>query len=85
MKTINVTFEDLEYEKLLKEKGEMNWRDFVLTLTNKKAEKNKIYKSIIALCEEIEQNKTYSGNGHHLAQKITEAIILEDPMKNKEK
>jgi predicted CopG family antitoxin len=40
MRTINVTFEDSEYDNLLKEKGEMNWRDFILTLT-KEPKKNK--------------------------------------------
>lgn len=32
---------------------------------------NKIYASIIGLCEELESKKTYKGNGHHLAQKLT--------------
>ena len=30
MKTINVTFEDKEYETLLKKKGDVNWHDFIL-------------------------------------------------------
>jgi len=34
MKTINVTFEDDEFEKLLKAKTDKSWRDFILTLTN---------------------------------------------------
>ena len=33
MKTINVTFEDNEYESLKAEKGDLTWRDFILTLT----------------------------------------------------
>jgi predicted CopG family antitoxin len=32
MKTINVTFEDAEYKRLLKAKGEQNWHDFILKL-----------------------------------------------------
>ena len=35
MKTINVTFEDQEYEKLLKAKEEKSWHDFILELTKK--------------------------------------------------
>lgn len=31
---------------------------------------NKIYASIIGLCEEKESNKMYRGNGHHLAQEL---------------
>lgn len=30
MKTINETFEDEEYEALIKEKGDMSWRNFIL-------------------------------------------------------
>jgi predicted CopG family antitoxin len=41
MKTINVTFEDSEYDNLLKAKGEMNWRDFILTLVKEPKKKNK--------------------------------------------
>jgi len=32
MKTINVTFEDQEYTDLQKEKGTLNWREFILQL-----------------------------------------------------
>lgn len=44
---------------------------------NKKSKQpieNKIYASIIGLCEELESKKTYKGNGHHLAQKLTVKI-----------
>jgi len=30
MKTINVPFEDKEYDKLTKKKGEMSWHDFIM-------------------------------------------------------
>lgn len=30
MKTINVTFEDDEYDALVKVKGNMSWRDFII-------------------------------------------------------
>ena len=30
MKTINVSFEDEEYKKVLKEKNGLSWRDFML-------------------------------------------------------
>ena len=33
MKTINVTFEDEEYETLLKAKKDANWHDFIMRLT----------------------------------------------------
>lgn len=36
MKTINVTFEDLEFEQLNIIKGDDSWRDFILTLTQTK-------------------------------------------------
>lgn len=35
MKTINETFEDEEYKKLIKAKGDLNWREFILQLTKK--------------------------------------------------
>jgi predicted CopG family antitoxin len=36
MKTINVTFEDEEFDELETAKGEDNWRDFILTLVTSK-------------------------------------------------
>lgn len=36
MKTINVSFEDVEYEALLKEKKELSWRNFILKAIAKK-------------------------------------------------
>ena len=42
MKTINVTFEDKEFQQLNKIKGDINWREFILQLNNKlKKEVNK--------------------------------------------
>jgi hypothetical protein len=45
---------------------------------------NRIYASIIELCEEKESNGTYIGNGHHLAQnlcvKISEALLPKQQM-----
>lgn len=35
---------------------------------------NKIYAAIIGYCEELENEGSYRGNGHHLAQKLTEKI-----------
>lgn len=34
---------------------------------------NKIYASIIGYCESIER-KSYNGNGHHLAQRLTSMV-----------
>jgi len=35
MKSINVHFDDKEYEALIKEKGELSWRKFILTLVKR--------------------------------------------------
>jgi len=35
MKSINVTFEDAEYEKLLKAKNDLSWHDFIMELVKK--------------------------------------------------
>ncbi len=37
MKTLNITFEDKEYKRLLKAKNgkNLNWHDFILTLLEK--------------------------------------------------
>lgn len=40
MKTINETFTDEEYEKLIEKKDKMSWHDFILTLLKKKKNKN---------------------------------------------
>lgn len=41
---------------------------------------NKIYKSIIGLCEQKENKGIYKGNGHHLAQeisvKVSECLLM---------
>lgn len=34
MKTINVSFEDSEFAKLLKQKGNDSWHDFIMKLLN---------------------------------------------------
>ena len=36
MKTINVTFEDREYKKLVKKKGNLSWHDFIMKLCEEK-------------------------------------------------
>lgn len=36
MRTMNVVFEDEEFDRLTKAKGELNWHDFVLTLAERK-------------------------------------------------
>ena len=35
MKTINVPFEDNEYKRLSKLKGQMSWHDFILDMAEK--------------------------------------------------
>lgn len=40
MKTINVSFEDEEYKRLLKEKNGISWRNFILN----KSPKDKVKK-----------------------------------------
>lgn len=37
---------------------------------------NKIYAAIIGACEEKEANKSYRGNGHHLAQELTNLVSI---------
>jgi hypothetical protein len=37
---------------------------------------NAVYKAVLGICEGVENDKTYLGNGHHLAQKITEKVVL---------
>lgn len=36
---------------------------------------NEIYASIIGECEQLEASKVYTGNGHHLAQRLTAKIL----------
>ena len=40
MKSIYVTFEDKEFGRLLKAKGKLSWRNFILLLAKKKKGKN---------------------------------------------
>lgn len=42
MKSIYETFEDAEYERLIAAKGDMTWREFILTLAVKEVEMNEI-------------------------------------------
>jgi hypothetical protein len=37
---------------------------------------NVIYKSIIGHCEELESDRRYIGNGHHLAQELTKLVSI---------
>lgn len=37
--------------------------------------KSVVYKSVIEITEEMERDKTYTGNGHHLAQRIAKAVV----------
>ena len=36
MKTINISFEDKEFDVLMQRKGEMTWREYILSLNHKK-------------------------------------------------
>lgn len=38
---------------------------------------NKIYKGIITECEKLENEGSYKGNGHHLAQRLTSMILVQ--------
>jgi len=50
MKSINVYFEDEDYKRLEKEKGNLTWRDFILKLIKlkggKENERNKKNKEV---------------------------------------
>jgi predicted CopG family antitoxin len=37
MKTLNVVFDDDEFEKLLKQKAEKSWHDFIMELSKTKS------------------------------------------------
>ncbi|MFH1307066.1 MAG: hypothetical protein ABIH83_05445 [Candidatus Micrarchaeota archaeon] len=39
MKTINVTFEDSEYKKLIKKKSNVSWHEFIMKLVKEDANK----------------------------------------------
>lgn len=39
--------------------------------------KNAIYKSVLQEFEELERDKRYLGNGHHLAQRVSEMVCKE--------
>lgn len=41
MKTINVTFDEEEYKKLLEKKKDLSWHDFILKLIEMKGGKTK--------------------------------------------
>jgi hypothetical protein len=36
---------------------------------------NKVYAAVVGICEEREALGSYTGNGHHLAQEITESVV----------
>ena len=38
---------------------------------------NVIYSSVIGICETLEAEKSYRGNGHHLAQKISRQLVID--------
>ena len=40
MKTINITFENKEFEQLIKIKKETNWHDFIMQLIKKEVKQN---------------------------------------------
>jgi predicted CopG family antitoxin len=40
MKNINAVFEDREYNKLVKLKGDLSWHDFIMTLIPKEEPSN---------------------------------------------
>ena len=42
MKTINETFEDRDYKKLVKRKGSLTWKKFILSLLEEPTEKELI-------------------------------------------
>ncbi len=42
MKTINVTFEDNEYNRLAEKKGEMSWHEFILKLLEEDKKQKKL-------------------------------------------
>ncbi len=37
---------------------------------------NKIYASLISICETMEHDGVYKGNGHHLAQTLTQQVSI---------
>lgn len=39
-----------------------------------------VYSAIIALCEQLEHEGSYTGNGHHLAQKLAQAVVQQPDM-----
>lgn len=38
---------------------------------------NQIYRGLIGECERIEHEGIYKGNGHHLAQRLTNLVLIE--------
>ena len=44
MKTINVTFEDKEYEQLLNRKQSQNWHDFILSIEDERKKFHQVNK-----------------------------------------
>ena len=57
MKTINVTFEDDEFEKLEIKKGSMNWHDYIMTLAGEQEKIVRIQKLAMQGKTSNERNK----------------------------
>jgi hypothetical protein len=57
MKTINVTFEDEEFERLEIKKGSMSWHDYIMTLAAEQDTVEKILKAAMDGRSSTERNK----------------------------
>jgi len=57
MKTINVTFEDKEFERLEIKKGAMSWHDYIMTLAGEQEKVDKVLKVALGGKSSDERNK----------------------------
>ena len=57
MKTINVTFEDGEFEKLEIKKGTLSWHDYIMTLAGEQEKAEKILRVAMEGRTSNERNK----------------------------
>jgi len=48
---------------------------FLIPIENKADLDNKVYAATVGICEDREAKGSYTGNGHHLAQEITESVV----------